>query len=87
MRSTWEVVELQRPSNIRVAVHGSGYAMEEVARLSPVPGGTLARFVVTIRPTSVAGRLMVAMSGRIVRRDLEARARRLRAALEDGRQT
>ena len=82
-RSRWEVVEMVRPSRIQVAVNGSGYEMDEVATLSAGGSGTRARFVDTVRPTSLGGRVMVALSGGIMRRDLERRARLLKAALED----
>jgi carbon monoxide dehydrogenase subunit G len=81
-RSTWEVVELERPSRIRVAVKGSGYEMDEIATLSAVGSGTRAAFVDVVRPATLAGRVMVALSGGIMRRDLDRRARLLKAALE-----
>jgi carbon monoxide dehydrogenase subunit G len=81
-RSTWEVVELERPSRIRVAVKGSGYEMDEVATLSALGSGTRATFVDVVRPTTLAGKVMVALSGAVMRRDLDQRARLLKAALE-----
>jgi hypothetical protein len=86
-RSTWEVVELVRPSRIRIAVKGSGYEMDEIATLSAGGSGTLATFVDAVRPTSLGGRVMVALSGGIMRRDLDRRARLLKAALEGARGT
>ena len=62
-RSTWEVVEFERPSRIRVAVKGSGYEMDEIATLSAVGSGTRVGFVDAVRPTTLAGRVMVALSG------------------------
>src|SRR5262245_31599032 len=73
-RSTWVVEELERPVRLRVAIRGMGYAMEETATLVATDQGTRATFVDTVRPTSVAGRLLVAMSGGIMRRDLDNRA-------------
>ena len=81
-RSTWQVVELERPSRIRVAVKGSGYEMDEIATLSAVGSGTRAGFVDVVRPTTLAGKVMVALSGGILRRDLDQRARLLKATLE-----
>jgi carbon monoxide dehydrogenase subunit G len=81
-RSSWTVDELERPSRIRVAIQGMGYEMEETATLAAIDGGTLATFVDRVRPTSIAGRLMVAMSGGIMRCDLIRRGGRLKAALE-----
>jgi hypothetical protein len=83
-RSTWEVAELERPSRLRVAVRGMGYEMDEIAILSAISTGTRATFTDTVRPTSLVGRLMVAMSGGIMRRDLDRRAALLKAALESG---
>jgi len=81
-RSTWEVTELERPSRIRVAIRGMGYEMDEIATLSATRRGTLATFVDAVRPTSLAGRFLVALSGGVMRRDLDQRARLLKAALE-----
>ncbi len=83
--STWEVVELVRPSRIRVAVKGSGYEMDEIATLSAGGLGTVATFVDVVRPTSFGGRVMVALSGTIMRRDLDQRMRQLKTALEGAR--
>lgn len=83
-RSTWRVVELHEPSRIRVLVRGKGYEMDETAILATTGSGTLATFVDSVRPTSPLGRLMVALSGGIMRRDLERRSARLKAALERG---
>ena len=82
-RSAWTVAELERPSRLRVAVRGMGYEMDEVASLVATDSGTHATFVDTVRPTSFAGRLMVAVSGGIMRRDLAARAALLKATLEE----
>ena len=81
--SAWTVAELERPSRLRVAVRGMGYEMDEVANLVATGSGTHAIFVDTVRPTSIAGRLMVAVSGGIMRRDLAARAAVLKAWLEE----
>ena len=81
--STWVVQELERPSRIRVAIRGMGYEMEETVTLVASGEGTHATFVETVRPTSIPGRALVALSGRIMRRDLDERSARLRRALED----
>ena len=81
-RTTWHVAELETPSRIRVGVSGAGYEMEETANLATTDAGTIAAFVDSVWATSLAGRLMVALSGRIMRRDLEQRAALLKAALE-----
>jgi hypothetical protein len=81
-RSTWSVEELARPTRIRVTIRGMGYEMVETATLLASGEGTLATFTDTVRPTSLLGRPLVALSGRIMRRDLSARAALLKAALE-----
>jgi hypothetical protein len=84
-RSTWVVEELERPVRLRVAIRGMGYAMEETANLEATGAGTRATFVDTVRPTSIGGRLLVALSGGIMRRDLGDRAALLKSTLESGR--
>jgi hypothetical protein len=59
-----------------------GYGMIEEVDLEPTDTGTRARFVDRVWPTSLPGRLMVALSGGIMRRDLRARADRLKALLD-----
>ena len=81
-RSAWQVSDLVRPRRIHVAVRGMGYEMDEVATLAPTPSGTLATFVDIVRATSLAGRLMVALSGRLMRLDLRRRAALLKESLE-----
>jgi hypothetical protein len=81
-RSTWEVRELDRPSRIHVTIHGAGYILDESATLARTSTGTHAAFLDTVQATSWPGRLMVALAGGIMRRDLERRAERLRAVLE-----
>ena len=83
-RSTWKVEELERPLRLRIAVRGSGYEMEEVATLVATDDGTRATFVDSVRPTSIAGRLMVSLSSGIMLRDLSARAALLKSTLEAG---
>ena len=81
-RSTWHVTELDAPRRLRVEIRGMGYGMTEEADLEATPSGTRVRFVDRVWPTSLAGRVMVALSGGIIRRDLRARADRLKAVLE-----
>jgi carbon monoxide dehydrogenase subunit G len=81
-RTTWTVTERDDPRSLVVEIHGAGYGMTEAAILEPADGGTRATFVDTVWPTSLAGRLLVALSSGIMRRDLRDRAERLRAALE-----
>jgi Polyketide cyclase / dehydrase and lipid transport len=81
-RTTWQVLTLDAPSRLVVELHGLGYAMTEALELEGSPLGTRVRFTERVWPTSFAGRLMVALSGGIMRRDLRARAARLKAVLE-----
>jgi Polyketide cyclase / dehydrase and lipid transport len=81
-RTTWQVVALEAPSRLVVELHGMGYAVTEALDLDSSLVGTRVRFTEHVRPTSFAGRLMVALSGGIMRRDLRARAARLKAVLE-----
>ena len=82
VRSAWTVRELDRPSRIRVTIRGTGYVLDETATLAATATGTRATFADTVRATSAAGRLMVALAGGFMRRDLERRAARLKAILE-----
>lgn len=79
--TTWHVTAFEPPSSLTVAITGSGYAMTESAELEATPAGTRITFVDRVWPTSLPGCLLVALSGGIMRRDLEARASRLVAAL------
>jgi hypothetical protein len=81
-RTTWRVTEFAPPALLEVAIRGAGYEMTERASLVPLGSGTRATFVDRVWPTSLAGRVLVALSGGIMRRDLRARAGRLKAILE-----
>ena len=80
-RTTWSVTSFEPPRAVTVEIHGSGYAMTESAELETTPAGTRIRFVDRVWPTSLPGRLLVALSGGIMRRDLQARSEHLVAAL------
>jgi len=80
-RTTWTVTALEAPTDISVEVRGMGYAMTETARLASTPTGTSVTLTERIWPTSLPGRLLVALSGGVMRRDLRARLERLRSAL------
>lgn len=83
-RSTWRVDELKPPTRLRVTIRGMGYEMDETADLVPDGDGTHITFVDRVWPTSLPGRLLVALSGGIMRRDLARRAGLLKVALEGG---
>jgi hypothetical protein len=80
-RTTWTVTAFDAPRALTVAINGPGYAMTESATLEATPTGTRIRFVDRVWPTSLPGRVLVALSGGIMRRDLEARSDRFTAAL------
>lgn len=82
--TTFRVTDFDSPLRLAVAISGMGYAMTEAADLEATPNGTNARFVDRVLPTTLPGRLLVALSGGIMRRDLRARAGRLKAILEGG---
>ena len=81
-RTTFRVTRLEAPTHLEVAISGMGYGMTEAAELEATPTGTRARFVDRVWPTTLPGRLLVALSGGIMRRDLRHRAGRLKALLE-----
>jgi uncharacterized protein YndB with AHSA1/START domain len=81
-RTTFRVTDFDSPRRLEVAISGMGYGMTETAELKAIPTGTRARFVDRVWPTTLPGRLLVALSGGIMRRDLQARAARLKALLE-----
>jgi len=81
-RTTWQVLTLEAPSRLVVEVRGMGYAMTEALDLEGNALGTRARFRERVWPTSFAGRVLVALSGGIMRRDLRARSARLKALVE-----
>lgn len=80
--TTFRVTDLDAPRQLEVAISGMGYEMTEAAELEATTTGTRARFVDRVWPTTLPGRLLVALSGGIMRRDLRARAGRLKAILE-----
>lgn len=83
-RTTYEVTAFEPGRRLEVEIAGMGYGMTEAAVLEPTAAGTHALFVDRVWPTSLAGRLLVALSSGIMRRDLRARAARLRRVLETG---
>jgi hypothetical protein len=81
-RTTFLVTAFEAPCRLEVAITGMGYQMTESADLEATPRGTRARFVDRVWSTSLPGRVLVALSGGIMRRDLRARAARLRDLLD-----
>lgn len=78
----WTVTELAPGSRSTMVISGRGYELRETTSLAPAAAGTQVKIVDTLTPTSLGGRFFVAVSGRFIRRDLEARAGRLKALLE-----
>lgn len=81
-RTKWHVRELDRPRHLLIEIRGMGYGMTEDVALEATATGTRARFVEHVWPTSLPGRVLVALSGGIMRRDLRARAERLATILD-----
>jgi polyketide cyclase/dehydrase/lipid transport protein len=82
-RTTFRVNLFEPPHRLEVQISGMGYGLAETAELEATQTGTRARFVDRVWPTSLPGRLFVALSGGILRRDLQARSARLRRLLEE----
>lgn len=80
--TTWEIVELLPGARLEVRVVGKGYELRETAILALNPLGTHATFIDALRPTSLFGRVFVALSGGFVRRDLQSRAAKAKSLLE-----
>jgi polyketide cyclase/dehydrase/lipid transport protein len=81
-RTMWRVTALDAPSRLVVELRGMGYQMTEAIELERSPLGTRARFVERIWPTSLAGRLLVALSAGVMRRDLAKRRALLKTVVE-----
>ena len=81
-RTTWTVAAFEPPGRLVVRIDGMGYAMTEEVILEASGTGTTARFLERVWPTSLPGRILVALSGGVMRRDLRARAGRLRQLLD-----
>ncbi len=78
----WTVLELEPGTRFAMRVTGAGYELIETITLEATAGGTRATTVDTYRHTSLGGRLLIAVSGPFIRRDLRERHKRLKALLE-----
>jgi uncharacterized protein YndB with AHSA1/START domain len=78
----FEVTAFDPPKRFEVTITGVGYQLRETVLLELSDGGTHVSVTDTLEPTSIVGRVLVAISVRTVRRDLEARRARLKAVLE-----
>lgn len=83
----WIVTDLEDSAKVGMRITGRGYALTETTTLEATPDGTRATIVDVLEPTSAAGRLFVALSAPFMRRDLQARAERLRSLLEASERT
>jgi hypothetical protein len=83
--SAFEVTAFAPGERLEIVMTGMGYELREDVLFEAADGGTRMSVTDTLEPTSVVGRVLVAISGRTVRRDLEARRANLKRALEQGR--
>ena len=81
VRTTWHVAELVPDERLVVGIRGMGYALTEAVSLSDAIRGTTMRVEVRVTGTSALGDLFVLVSRGSIRRDLDARGRRLLTAL------
>jgi hypothetical protein len=81
VRNGFLVTALEPDRRLDMRLTGAGYALTETTTLEATPGGTRATIVDVLEPTSLGGRLFVAVSGPFIRRDLKARSERLRSLL------
>jgi hypothetical protein len=78
---TWIVTALEPSSRLAMRVGGPGYELTATMTPEAIPQGTRVTIVDVLEPTSLGGRLFVAVSGPFIRRDLKARSERLRSLL------
>ena len=78
----WTILELEPGTRFAMKVTGAGYELIETITLEATAGGTRATTVDTYRHTSLGGRLLIAVSGPFIRRDLRKRYKRLTALVE-----
>lgn len=84
VKTAWRNVEFVPGSRLSNIITGFGYELRETVVLVPHEGGSTKMVVVdTLTPTSIVGRVMVAMSRRVIERDLRARFRRLKKEIEE----
>ncbi len=80
----WENTALVPATRLENLIRGFGYELRETIDLSAGASDTNVAVVDTLVPTSLVGRAMVAMSRRIIERDLHARFVKLKSVLEAG---
>lgn len=84
VKTAWENTEFVRGARLENLITGFGYELRETVVLAADPTGTQMTVVVTLTPTSLVGRAMVAMSRGFIQRDLDARFGKLKSLLEAG---
>jgi hypothetical protein len=82
--TAWENTRFEPGACLEMLIRGSGYELREAVDFVATPTGTTVTVIDDLVPTSLVGRAMVAMSGRIIERDLSARLARLKTTLEAG---
>jgi hypothetical protein len=80
--TSWEVIDFIPAALLTIRIVGRGYELTETVELAPTTSGTTVTVTDLLAATSLLGRLMVPLSGGIVRRDLNRRSARLKAVLE-----
>lgn len=81
-KASWRTTKLEPPVRVTQELRGMGYELTEDVRLTPIASGTELHIVETLLPTSLVGRVFVAMSRGFMERDLRARSQRLKTVLE-----
>ncbi len=82
--TAWRNVEFVPGSRIANMITGFGYELLETVDLAATEGGETEMNVVdTLTPTSIPGRVLVAMSRRVIERDLQARFDRLKQVFDE----
>lgn len=81
-KATWTTTELVPDARVTQHLRGFGYELDETVSLAPAGAGTEMSVTDTLVPTSIAGRLLVALARGIMERDLAARFGHLERLLE-----
>jgi Polyketide cyclase / dehydrase and lipid transport len=82
--TAWTNTEFAPDVRLENLIKGFGYELLEAITLASDGHGTQVTVVDRLVATSIVGRAMIAMSRRIVRRDLDARLTKLKSLLEAG---
>jgi carbon monoxide dehydrogenase subunit G len=85
--TAWTNTDFVPGARLENRITGFGYELREGVTLASAGDGTQLTVVDTLVATSLVGQAMVAMSRRIIRRDLDARFAKLKSLLETGSAT